>query len=82
MDVGGQVIDIRHYRYTKLYREQLALWRSRGLGLKACHQIAAHVCRDEFLGRLKGGEMKAINARLGKERPPVPPSPLSLEEAS
>ena len=81
MDSGGRVIDIRHYRYSKLYREQLALWLSRGLGLKACHQIAAHPCHDEFIGRLKSGEMRSLNARLREEPPPAIPSPV-MEEAS
>jgi hypothetical protein len=78
----GRIVRLLEYRYAKLYREQVILWHSRQLGLPACHQIAAHVCRDEFIGRLKGGEMKAINARLSKEQPPALPSPLSLEEAS
>ena len=82
MDDGGQVVDIRHYRYAKFYRAQIALWRSHGLGLRACHQIAAHLCRDEFIGRVKPAAMKALNARLRLGQPPVIPSPLSMEEAS
>ena len=69
------------FRFAKLYREQHSLWISRGLGLKTCHQKAAHICRDEFLGRIKSAEMKSLNARLRDEQPPVVPSPLSLEEA-
>ena len=78
----GTVISLLGFRYAKLYREQLALWLSRGLRLKTCHQIAVHTCRDEFLGRIKGAEMKSLNARLRDEQPPAVPSPLSLEEAS
>jgi hypothetical protein len=78
----GRVVSLLGFRYTKLYREQLALWLSRGLGLKTCHQIAAHICRDEFLGRIKSAEMKSLNARLRDEQPPAVPCPLGLEEAS
>ena len=78
----GTVVGLLEYRYARLYREQLALWRSRGLRLPACRQIAAHLCRDEFLGRLKSADMKALNARLRLEPPPAVPSPLGMEEAS
>lgn len=79
----GTVANLLEYRYRKFYRGQVALWRSRRFGLPACHQIAAHVCRNEFIGRLKPTAMKALNARLRIEPPPTIPSRLSLvEEAS
>ena len=78
----GTLVSLLECRYAKLYREQLALWRSHGLGLKACHQIATHLCRDEFIGRIKPSAMASINARLRQEPPPAVPSPLSMEEAS
>lgn len=43
---------------------------------------AAHICRDEFLGRIKRADMEALNDRLYKEPPPAAPSPLGIEEAS
>ena len=76
----GTVVSLLEYRYAKLYRGQIALWRSRQFDLPACRQIAAHVCRDEFIGRLNPGTMKALNARLRKEPPPTFTSPFSLEE--
>lgn len=77
----GTLVSLLEYRYAKLYREQLALWRSHGLGPSACHQIAAHLCREEFIGRIKGAEMKSLNARLLNEPPPAISSPV-MEEAS
>ena len=78
----GTLVGLLEYRYAKLYREQIALWRSHGLGLSACHQIAAHLCRDEFVGRIKSAEMKTLNARLREEPPLVLPSPTNVEEAA
>ena len=77
----GLLINLLEYRYAKFYRAQVALWRSHGLGPSACHQIAAHLCRDEFIGRLKPAAMKAVNARLLEEPPPMLPSPNNAEEA-
>ena len=78
----GTVVSLLEYRYAKLYREQVALWYSRQLGLPACHQIAAYVCRGEFIGCLKPAVIQALNSRLRLESPPVLSSPLSMEEAS
>ena len=75
------LVSLLEYHYAELYRERLALWRSHGLGLRACHQIAAHLCRDEFIGRLRTADMKSLNARLREEPPPAVPSP-AMEEAS
>ena len=77
----GQIVSLLEYRYTRFYRAQVALWLSNGLGPSACHRIAAHVCRDEFLGRLKPAVMESPNAGLREEPPPALPSPV-LEEAS
>jgi hypothetical protein len=75
----GTVVSLLEYRYTKLYREQVELWHSRGLGLSTSRQIAAHVCRSEFAGRIKLAEMRAVNARLNRE---LPAALARLEEAS
>jgi len=48
----GAVASLVEYRNARLYREQFALWRSRGVGPAVCHLIAAHVCRGEFVGRI------------------------------
>jgi len=78
----GTVASLLEYRYAKLYRARVAAWLSHGLVLSTCHQIAAHACRDEFIGRIKPARMAAINACLRLEPPPAVPSPLGLEEAS
>jgi hypothetical protein len=77
----GALVSLHEYRYAKLYREQLALWCSHGLGINACHQIAAHLCRDEFIVRIKSADMRSLNKRLRNEEPPAVPSP-AMEEAS
>jgi hypothetical protein len=78
----GKIVSLLEYRYAKLYREQVALWRSRQIGLPACHQIAAHVCHDEFIGRLKPAVMTSLNRCLCGASPPVVPSDYGMEEAS
>lgn len=67
----GTVVSLLEYRYTKLYREHVELWHSRGLGLSTSSQIAAHVCRSEFAGRIKLARMRVVNARLNQELPDV-----------
>ena len=47
--------------------------------MSASRQIAAHVCRSEFAGRIKLSRMRAVNARL--DRLPLD-NPARLEEAS
>jgi hypothetical protein len=75
----GTVVSLLEYRYTKLYRAQVELWLSRGLGLSTSRQIAAHVCRSEFAGRIKLARMRVVNARLNSA---LPDNPARLEEAS
>lgn len=82
MSTGSQVVDILHYRYAKLYREQVSLWHSRRFSLWACHQIAAQVCRSRFAVRISGAEMKALNAHLRGEALAAAAAPVTLEEAS